>query len=284
MAARWLPARVREPATVLYAFCRVADDAVDTAPDATAATIDTLRSRLDRIYAGRPGDDAVDRALAAVVARERIPRVLPDSLLDGMLWDAEGRRYQTLDDLSAYAARVAGTVGAMMSLVMGCRQADLLARACDLGVAMQLTNIARDVGEDARLGRVYLPLQWLRMAGIDPDRWMAAPAHDERLACVVARLLGAADELYARADDGIARLPLDCRPAIHAARTIYAEIGQSIASNGFDSVSRRATVSRSRKLWLVARATAARSFPTREASPPPLESTRFLVAACAEIQ
>ena len=87
----------------------------------------------------------------------------------------EVRRYETLQDLDAYAARVAGSVGAMMTLVMGQRAPEIVARACDLGVAMQLTNIARDVGEDARAGRLYLPLQWLREAGIDPDAWLAKP-------------------------------------------------------------------------------------------------------------
>ena len=99
----------------------------------------------------------------------RIPRALPEALLEGFAWDAAGRRYETLDEVEHYAARVAGCVGAMMTLVMGRRDPAILARACDLGVAMQLTNICRDVGEDARAGRLYLPLAWLRDNGIDPD-------------------------------------------------------------------------------------------------------------------
>ncbi len=103
-----------------------------------------------------------------------------DALLEGFAWDAAGRRYDTLDDLLDYAARVAGAVGAMMAVLMGVRDPALLARACDLGVAMQLTNIARDVGEDARAGRLYLPLAWLREAGIDPDAFLADPALQSR--------------------------------------------------------------------------------------------------------
>ncbi len=99
-----------------------------------------------------------------------MPRELPEALLEGFEWDLVGRRYETLEELQAYAARVAGSVGAMMAVLMGARSAAVLARACDLGVAMQLTNIARDVGEDARQGRLYLPLAWLREAGIDPER------------------------------------------------------------------------------------------------------------------
>jgi phytoene synthase len=281
-ASRLLPRRVREPATVLYAFCRVADDEVDEAPHATRATIDGLRARLDRVYAGRPDDIAVDRALAAVVERAGVPRILLDALLDGMAWDAEARRYETLADLYAYAARVAGTVGAMMSIVMGRRAPRVVARACDLGVAMQLTNIARDVGEDARRGRIYLPLAWMREAGIDTERWLARPVHDPELASVVARLLGAADDLYRRADAGIGALPADCRVAIAAARFIYADIGRSIARGRYDAVSRRAVVGPWRKLQLVVRALVARRPSRVDSGEPPLEPVRFLVAACAE--
>ncbi len=114
----------------------------------------------------------------------------------------------------------------MMTVLMGVRDARTLARACDLGVAMQLTNIARDVGDDARKGRVYLPLDWLADEGVQPQALIADPRHDEALARVVARLLEAADVLYDRAVGGIAGLPLSCRPAIHAARLIYREIGR----------------------------------------------------------
>ena len=110
----------------------------------------------------------------------------------------------------------------MMTLVMGGRSSKTVARACELGVAMQLTNIARDVGEDARRGRLYLPLQWLREAGLDPDEFLRHPQHSPALANVVKRLLRAADQLYVRSETGIGALPRDCRAAIMAARLIYA--------------------------------------------------------------
>jgi phytoene synthase len=166
-ASRLLPTAVRDPALALYAFCRLADDAVDEGDDKTAAVL-RLRDRLDRVYAGCPVDAAADRAFAAVVEGFEMPRALPDALLEGMAWDAVGRRYDDLSGVLAYSARVAAAVGAMMCVLMRVREADALARACDLGLAMQLTNIARDVGEDARAGRLYLPQDWLRAEGVDP--------------------------------------------------------------------------------------------------------------------
>ena len=131
-----------------------------------------------------------DRALADVVQQFAIPRTLLDALIEGFAWDAEGRRYEDISSVYAYSARVAATVGAMMTLLMGVRDPDLLARACDLGVAMQLSNIARDVGEDAANGRLYLPREWLREEGLDPDAWLAKPVWSPALGRVVSRLAG----------------------------------------------------------------------------------------------
>lgn len=280
-ASLLLPARVRGPATALYAFCRVADDAIDLR-DPTRPVAEVLRElhrRLRRIYAGDPLPFDADRALTPVVERHGIPLPLLAALLDGFAWDAEGRQYETLDELSHYAARVAGTVGAMMALIMDTRSPAALARACELGVAMQFTNIARDVGEDARNGRLYLPRAWLRSEGIDPEVWLQRPVFNEAIARVVARLLNAADALYERAGSGIARLPIACRPAISAARHVYAEIGREVERNGFDSVAQRAVVSRRRKLVLIARAIGATLAwpPAGHDNPQAIQAVQFLV-------
>ena len=277
-ASLLLPPRVRAPASALYAYCRLADDAIDLGSD-PQAEMSALKRRLDAIYAGRPGSADADRALCQVVHRYTIPRELLDALLEGFLWDAQGRRYETLAEVEDYGARVAGTVGAMMALVMGTRTASALARACELGVAMQLTNIARDVGEDAHNGRLYLPRQWLREAGVDVEAWLAAPTFTPAIASVTQRLLQAADALYLRAEKGVAELPRDCRPAIHAARLVYAEIGHQLQREGLDSVSRRTVVPGRRKLALIARASGAAIVAPAEpnASLTPLPAIRFLV-------
>ncbi len=282
MASLLLPESVREGAYALYGFCRLSDDEVDVEGGSHGA-VDRLRARLDRIYAGAPSTAPVDRALADTVAQFGVPRAALDALLDGLAWDAEGRECESLSDVLAYGARVAGSVGAMMAALMGAGTPNLVARACDLGVAMQLTNIARDVGADARLGRIYLPRAWLREAGIDPQAWLAAPAFTPALGGCVARLLAEADALYARADAGISALPPAFRPAILSARLLYAEIGREVERNGLDSVSRRAKVSYARKAALLGLAIRRAGRSDRRAQgaleAPPLAETRFLVEA-----
>lgn len=250
-ASKLLPARVRDPALALYAFCRVADDEVDEGTDKDSAVL-RLSERLEMIYRGSPRPHASDRAFAAVVQDFDLPRALPEALLEGLAWDALGRRYQTLSGVLDYSARVAASVGAMMCVLMRVREADALARACDLGIGMQLTNIARDVGEDARAGRLFLPLDWLEEAGIDAEAFMADPRPSAALSGVVARLLSVAAAHYTRAAAGVARLPLDCRAGIFAAGHVYAAIGHQVAKAGHDSVTTRARTSSRRKLALLA--------------------------------
>lgn len=278
-ASRLLPKRLHDGTAALYAFCRVADDAVDLGDDPHAA-IARLHERLDNIYASRPENDPVDRAFCDTVFRLGIPRAIPHALIEGFEWDAERRLYPTQEQLEAYCARVAATVGVMMTLLFGERSPVLLARSCDLGLAMQLTNICRDVGEDARAGRVYLPTAWLGEAGLDPDALIHDPQPSPALASVVQRTLALADSYYRRADLAATLYPRDCRVGVRAARLIYAEIGRVVARNRYDSVTTRAYTSKARKLWLLLRALPVYLGPHRERdSGPPNASVRFLVEA-----
>jgi phytoene synthase len=277
-ASMVLPRRVRQPARALYAFCREADDAVDRGDDLNRA-LDHLHERLNRIYRGRPADIAADRAFADVVAAHAIPQTLPEALLDGFAWDAEGRRYDTVGELRAYGARVAGAVGAMVTMLMGARDPQVVARATDLGVAMQLTNIARDVGEDARQGRLYLPTQWLEAEGVDPDAWLADPQFTPGVARTVARLLDHAEELYRRAEAGIPALPVRCRPGLTAASRLYREIGREVARRGHDSLSQRAVVPTMRKVGLMLDALTGPAPQAHFSAYPCLPETRYLVDA-----
>jgi phytoene synthase len=282
-ASRLLPRRLRDPALALYAFCRLADDAVDLR-EAKAEAVLSLHDRLDRAYAGRPRNAPADRAFAAVIEEFDMPRELPEALLEGLAWDAQGRRHEELSSLRAYSARVAAAVGAMMCVLMRERRADVLARACDLGVAMQLTNIARDVGEDAAEGRLYLPTDWMTDAGLDPEAFLADPGPSPELRRLVARLLREADDLYHRAEAGIGVLPLGCRPGIYAARLIYAGIGGAVRRRRCDPFAGRARTTGGQKLaWLGLAGLSAGASAVMPRSAllhaRPLPETRFLVEA-----
>ncbi|MCA0928491.1 15-cis-phytoene synthase [Ruegeria profundi] len=285
-ASRLLPRSVRDPALALYAFCRLADDEVDLKTEKAAAVL-MLKERLEMVYAGRPRNAAPDRAFASLVEDFDMPRALPEALLEGLAWDAMEQRYDDLPELIAYSARVASAVGVMMSVLMGERNADALARACDLGVAMQLTNIARDIGEDARENRLYLPLSWLQQEGVDPEAFIANPRAEPGIRICVSRLLRHAQHLYQRSEAGIAELPLQCRPGIYAARFVYAGIGGQIRRSGFESVSQRARTGKGQKLgwlawslWRTAFSTVAPHSPRLYARP--LPETAFLVDAAAQ--
>lgn len=284
-ASRMLPAKVRDPALALYAFCRLADDEVDEG-DYQAGAVFRLQERLDAVYAGRPINAPEDRAFAAIVEDFEMPRALPDALLEGLAWDAAEHRYATLSGVRDYSARVASAVGAMMCVLMRVRDPDALARACDLGVAMQLTNIARDVGEDARMGRIYLPLDWLTDAGIEPLNFVREPLPTEDVRGMVKRLLIEADRLYRRSEAGINVLPLRARTGIWAARLIYAGIGKQLRHQAFDSISMRARTSSRQKLGWLAQAGAQTAASIIMPKSPviyaaPLSEVTFLVEAAS---
>lgn len=264
-----LPARVRQASWALYAFCRRADDAVDEGTGGSAALrrVERLRRRLAHIYSGRADDDPIDRAFFAVVARYDLPAALPAALLDGMEMDARGVRYRDDDDLLRYCFRVAATVGLMMTQVMGATADVAYLRAADLGVAMQLTNIARDVGEDVRRGRVYLPEALCDQVGLDPRTLPATKVASPAVRAAVRALLERAQAHYRAADHGLLLLPRDCRFAITASRRIYSAIGAAVARNGYDSITQRAFVSLPHKLWLVGSALPAWISPTQSTAP-----------------
>ncbi|MEY2907597.1 MAG: hypothetical protein RLZZ602_120 [Pseudomonadota bacterium] len=278
VASQLLPSALRNDACALYAFCRDADDLIDEGEDPDTA-LQALHQRLDAIFQGRPENFVVDRALSRIVVYHELPRELLDALLEGFAWDAAGRRYHTLDQLLDYAARVAGGVGVMMSVLMGVRDGNALARAADLGVAMQLTNICRDVGEDARQGRLYLPRDMLTSVGIDPDQWLKDPQYSEALASVVSQLLDHASMLYVRSESGIPALPRAARPGIFAARLVYAEIGHALQRRQCDSISRRTVVGGRTKLALLLKSFTWPLLTGSSLRHAPLESCAFLIDA-----
>ncbi len=254
LAARLLPPLERRRAESLYAWCRAADDAVDHAPTPAAAALalDGLRAEVEAVYGGGPGGGAA-ASLRAVVAECGLPREYPLAMLDGFAMDAAGTRYRTADELLVYCHRVAGVVGLMMCHAFGVTDPQALAHADDLGRAMQLVNIARDVAEDWSRGRLYLPAEWLP-ATPSPGE----PLEDDALAPAVRRALDLADELHRRGVGGLKYLPPRCRFAVHVAALVYAEIGREVARRGCRVSAGRAVVPRWRKAWLLLKAAAPR--------------------------
>jgi phytoene synthase len=264
LASRLLGSRVRDQTAVVYAWCRRADDAVDAAPVSNGAElIARLSAELDASLAR----SAYDPVLAAFgeVARERaIPRSYPAELLAGMAMDVSGTTYATVDDLIAYAWRVAGVVGLMMTHVFGTTSDDALVHAAHLGIAMQLTNISRDVVEDWQRGRLYIPDELLARhgaAGLAGELGSDLPASAKRpIAGAIADLLAIADRYYRSGDRGIASLPWRAALAVRVARRVYAAIGAQIARAGYDVTAGRAVVTRGRKLVHVVAAAAESTF------------------------
>ncbi|MEL6966166.1 MAG: phytoene/squalene synthase family protein [Pseudomonadota bacterium] len=282
-ASRLLPSTVRFDAMSLYAFCRVSDDLVDD-PRATLEAARKLKTRIAAAYAGAPNDHPADRLFADVVHKHAIPEAVPLSMVEGFEWDLTGRGYETIGEVIDYSARVAGTVGVMMSLLMSRRSERTLARACDLGVAMQLTNIARDVGEDARNGRCYLPEVWLRDHGLSSHALIEHPAHSPALGHVVEQLLETADVINERALTGIGDLPSSCQTGVRAAALVYAAIGKQVRRNGYNSIDQRAYTSRLQKLRLLAGAYLGRLEQHTCDDAPALDEVSYLVEAAVDHQ
>jgi phytoene synthase len=264
LAAKLLPRERRDDVALLYAWCRYCDDAIDlAAPAEQPAALARLEGELRAGYRTAPLEPALLRGLREVVTRHHIPIAYPLELLEGMRMDAHGARYDTLADLLVYCWRVAGSVGLMMCHVLGVSDRAAVAHAAHLGIAMQLTNICRDVAEDWARGRVYLPADLL---GPTLASWLQtprAPAAQSTLpACVraqlvapVRQLLAAADRYYASADRGIGFLEPRSALAVRTARLVYAAIGCELSARGYD-VGGRAIVPTHRKLMLAAAALA----------------------------
>lgn len=252
LAARLLPPPERRRAEALYAWCRAADDAVDHAPTPAAATdaLARLRTEVGDVYEGRPVTGSA-ATLRAVVNECGVPREYPLDMLAGFEMDAAGVRYRTADELLVYCHRVAGVVGLMMCHALGAADAQALPHADHLGMAMQLTNIARDVAEDWGHGRLYVPEQWLAAVPRPGE-----PLDDGAFVPAVRRLIELADGYYLSGDAGLRYLPRRCRFAVRLARLVYAEIGREVARRGFRATGPRAVVPGWRKLALLGRATA----------------------------
>lgn len=266
-ASHFLASDKRKACYAVYAFCRYVDDIVDVAvergdmtTDAAVALVEQWRKALSDLYDGKSvvmsnGDDATPilQAWDHTLGTFLIPRHLPEELIEGVLMDTVVSRFETFDDLWNYCYKVASVVGLMTSEIFRYSSPEALTHAVDLGIAMQLTNIIRDVKEDASKGRIYLPLQELGEYGITEDdilnhRW--SPALRDYIQFNVDR----AERYYVSADSGIPMLERDSRVTVHLMSMNYRKILRRVEAMDYNVFLGRASTSLFDKLCSVPRA------------------------------
>ena len=249
MTARLLPKHIRADVETLYAWCRWCDNAVDDAPtpDVARVRLATLRADVELIYRGKSPVHAASNWLADLVSRYSIPKVYPLELLDGMEMDLSQCVIKSEKELYLYCHRAAGTVGLMMCQVLGVNEPSARRFADALGIAMQMTNIARDVAEDWQRGRCYLPETWL-VTRLGPGN---SPRNEE-IRFAVEQLLDLADHYYDLGLKGLRYLPVQSQTAILVSAAVYREIGQIIREKDFRVMDGRVFVPKVRKMKLVA--------------------------------
>lgn len=259
-AALFDPA-TRADAEMLYAWCRHCDDVIDgqtlghervaVPPEQIRATLEDLYAKTRSSLAGEPQSDPAFAAFQQVALRRGIPEAWAIELIDGFAMDVSDVRYVAFEDTLKYCWHVAGAVGVMMALVMGVKPEDLatLRRAQDLGLAFQLTNIARDIVEDAENGRVYLPDVWLTEADV-PREELADPKHRQAVAHLAYSLVEAAEPYYESARWGLRSLPLRSAWAVAAANRVYRQIGVKVVERGPAAWDSRTSTSKGDKIVL----------------------------------
>lgn len=253
-AFKILPPEPRAAITALYAYCREVDDIVDecSEPGLAAIKLSWWKTELDRLYGGEPGHP-VAKALAPRVAQYGLPRESFDAVIAGCEMDLTQNRYATWEELDRYCDNVAGAVGLLSARIFGTVSEATLEYAIQLGRALQYTNIIRDVGEDARKGRIYLPAQAMQQHGLDPATVLRYE-HTPALQSLLAEMSQRAHALY---DSALKTLPKNERSAQRPGlimATIYRELLKLLEEESFRVLHQRISVAPARKLWLAWRA------------------------------
>ncbi len=259
-ASHFIPQSKRAACYAVYAFCRYVDDIVDVAMERGDVTredairlVEQWRSEVGRLYedtTSAPSDEETQVSRAVLLAwedtleRYHIPRNLPEELIEGVLMDTTVSRFDTFDDLWDYCYKVASTVGLMTSEIFHYASPDAVPHAIDLGIAMQLTNIIRDVKEDAERGRIYLPREELARFKVTEEEVLQHEWSD-RFRALIAFQVKRADEYYDSADKGIPYLDADSRLTVQLMSTNYRKILRVVEGMGLNVFQRRASTT----LW-----------------------------------
>lgn len=252
-ASRLFHPLTRERVWLLYCWCRHCDDVCDGQTlgfgAGPAGSVSELRAKTARAVSGETVGELPFDALRQLLSECEIPTRFLTNHLDGFALDADGWRPQTEQDLERYCYHVAGTVGGMMAIVMGVPPAEdeTLERAAELGIAFQLSNIARDLRDDWASGRCYVPAEWLAELNTDPQR-MFEPQNEAALLTIARRLVARMEYHEAAARIGVARLPFRSRLAVLAALRIYGAIGRRVGELGASAWDQRVSIGKARKL------------------------------------
>lgn len=261
-AARFLPKLKQKPIYALYALCRSVDDEVDEAEVASEneaiKAVKRWEEKLDEVYRGRietENQPANDRNLVLIAWRDlletyKIPQNLPLELMKGVLQDTHIKRYETFDELYVYCWRVASTVGLMSSEIFGYEKSETLEYAEALGIAMQLTNILRDIKEDAEMGRIYLPQEDLRKFNVSEEQIFAGET-DTNFVAFIKFQIERARHYYRQSYKGIPMLERDARFTVLLALRLYGKILDEIEKQNYNIFSRRAHTTRRQKIFAI---------------------------------
>lgn len=263
MATRFLPNEKQRGIFAIYGLCRYLDDLVDEAEDLIydqKITIDQVdekltlfKQRLVDVYEGRIVDDPILTAFSDTLKKYQISMELPFLLMDGVKMDLVKSRFKNFEEVYDYSYKVASVVGLMTSEVFGYVDSKALEYAVDLGIAMQLTNILRDVGEDLRRGRIYIPQNELKAFGISESE-LFSYSMDEKFRNLMEFQIKRAREYYSKADGGIAMLSSDSRLPVYLARHNYGRILDKIEENNYNVFDHRAYLNYTEKLSILPRA------------------------------
>lgn len=245
-----LPKADRQAVYAIYTFCRFLDDTVDES-DTPKESLMVFLNEFKRFRNGEVLNKPLWIALADVFERYEMDETPFLELAEGMRWDIEKNRYQTLEETEQYSYYVASTVGLMLLPILAPQQPDLRKSAIDLGIAMQLTNILRDVGEDAKRGRIYLPHSWMETYGVTAESLLAGCPSGDFIGLWEEVALRA-EHLYDAAIPSFDRYPRESRRALKAAAFLYRGILDAARDNHYDVFTKRAYVSRWQKMKLLA--------------------------------
>ncbi len=254
LSTQLLPAERRQATYALYGFCRYADNIIDVPRNRTkkelTVEIEHLAKELETAYRSGESEHPVVKPFVATALKYGIPLEYPLDLLKGVTMDLYFRRYETFDDLSVFCYRVASTVGLMMTHVLGYKSDDAFGYARDLGTAMQLTNILRDIREDKELGRIYLPAEEMAAFGVTEEDILSERPTRELLNLMEFKV-AQAHGYFDRAQPGIALLRRKSQYAIYSASRIYRGILHKIEEAGYNPFPSRVYVSGNRKLAIL---------------------------------